>query len=75
MFISYGLEGVGYKFYDLDTKKLVNGCDVEVIEDQWLKDIASANVSCEPRQKLEKFKVFDQSNELNSDDPNYHKSS
>lgn len=43
MFIGYGWDGVGYKFYDPNMKKLIRSCDVEFIENQLLKDIDEVN--------------------------------
>lgn len=51
MFIGYGLNKVVYKFYDPIIKKVVISCDDEFIEDQQLKDVVSANVSCESREE------------------------
>ncbi|KAK2382823.1 putative mitochondrial protein [Trifolium repens] len=39
VFIGYGLDGVGYRFYDPVMKKLIRCCEAEFIEDQRLKDI------------------------------------
>jgi hypothetical protein len=39
VFIGYGLDGVGYRFYDPVMKKLIRCCDAEFREDQRLKDI------------------------------------
>jgi hypothetical protein len=39
VFIGYGLDGVGYRFYDPVMKKLIRCSDAEFSEDQQLKDI------------------------------------
>jgi hypothetical protein len=39
VFIGYGLDGVGYRFYDPVMKKLIRCCEAEFKEDQRLKDI------------------------------------
>jgi len=44
VFLGYGLDGVGYRLYDLVMKKLIRCCEAEFIEDQRLKDIDKVNV-------------------------------
>jgi hypothetical protein len=39
LLICYSLNEVWYKFYDPVMKKIIISCNVEFIEDQWLKDI------------------------------------
>lgn len=62
VFIGYGLDRIGYRFYTPLLKKLIRSCDVGFIEDQQLRDIdrektSVSRISCiadvfsEPRLK------------------------
>ena len=39
IFIGYGQDEFGYRFYDLIDKKLIRSCDIVFFEDQTIEDI------------------------------------
>ena len=45
IFISYGHDEFGYRFYDPVEKKLVRSCDVILVEDQTIEDIGKIEKS------------------------------
>ena len=42
IFIRYGMDKFGYKFYDLIGKKVIQSKDVVFVEDQTLRDVNKA---------------------------------
>jgi len=55
IFIGYGHDEFGYRFYDPIEKKLVKRCDVIVVEDQTIEDIGKIKSASPNTNKVDDF--------------------